>query len=222
MPLRLPPYQPIPAVGSDTELMEVPAAKLHPTQWCIGLAEVWSREVDFAKQTRQQHLDYLRGKPVPLVRSADGAMWMLDRHHRLRGLLGVDPGATTWGYVVQDLPMHGQQAVLAFLERQGWLYLYDGRGTGPQSSADLPRTLLELEDDPYRSLVWKLKKEGLIKPQALIPYHEFRWGAWLRSRPLPPFSSRNLEPALPPARRLVCSQAASTMAGWKGDKKACR
>ena len=96
MPLRLPPYQPIPAVGSDTELMEVPAAKLHPTQWCIGLAEVWSREVDFAKQTRQQHLDYLRGKPVPLVRSADGAMWMLDRHHRLRGLLGVDPGATTW------------------------------------------------------------------------------------------------------------------------------
>jgi hypothetical protein len=65
---------------------------------------------------------------------------------------------------------------------------------------ELPRTLLDLEDDPYRSLVWKLKKEGFIKPQPQIPYHEFRWGAWLRRRPLPPFSSRQLQPALAPAR----------------------
>ena len=46
---------------------------------------------------------------------------------------------------------------------------------------------MDLDDDPYRSLIWKLKKEGLITPQPQIPYHEFRWGAWLRRRPLPPF-----------------------------------
>ena len=101
--LRLPAYQPIPGVDSDTELIEVPAAALHPTQWCIGLAEIWSREKDFAEETRQERLDYLRGKPVPLIRSASGALWMLDRHHRLRGLLGIDPHATTWGYVIREL-----------------------------------------------------------------------------------------------------------------------
>ncbi|QNI97950.1 ParB-like protein [Synechococcus sp. RS9902] len=222
MPLRLPAYQPIPAPDRGTDLIEVSAAKLQPTQWCVGLAEIWSREKDFAQDTRQQRLDYLRGKPVPLIRSADGAMWMLDRHHRLRGLIGIDPVATTWGYVVEELPTADRNAVLAHLHNQGWLYLYDGRGNGPLPAEQLPTSLLGLDDDPYRSLVWKLKQEGWIKPQPLIPYHEFRWGAWLRSRPLPPFSSRRLEPALAAARQLVCSAAAQDMPGWKGDKKACR
>ena len=195
---------------------------MHPTQWCVGLAEIWSREQDFSAETRQERLDYLRAKPVPLVRSASGAMWMLDRHHRLRGLLGVDPDATTWGYVIQELVTADRRSVLDFLQRKGWLYLHDGRGIGPQPTLELPQSLLELEDDPYRSLVWKLKKEGAIKPQPQIPYHEFRWGEWLRRRPLPPFSSRQLDPALAPARRLVCSPAARSMAGWKGDKRSCR
>ena len=114
MPLRLPPYEPIPAADSNTELIEVPAAGLHPTQWCVGLAEIWSREQDFSAETRQERLDYLRAKPVPLVRSASGAMWMLDRHHRLRGLLGVDPDATTWGYVIQELVTADRRSVLIF------------------------------------------------------------------------------------------------------------
>ena len=164
MPLRLPAYQPIPASEGEAELIEVSVAELQPTQWCIGLAEIWSRERDFAQDTRQRRLDYLRGKPVPLVLSADGAMWMLDRHHRLRGLMGIDPGATTWAYVVQELPTADRSTVLAHLQSQGWLYLYDGRGNGPHPAEQLPTTLLGLEDDPYRSLVWKLKQEGWIKP----------------------------------------------------------
>ncbi|MFM7266562.1 MAG: ParB-like protein, partial [Cyanobium sp.] len=90
------------------------------------------------------------------------------------------------------------------------------RGLGPLHPTALPARLLDLQDDPYRSLVWKLKKEGCIEPAPLIPFHEFRWGAWLRRRPLPPFSSARLEPALPVARALVRSRAASHLAGWKG------
>ena len=224
MPLRLPAYTAIPEPEKSSELLEVSVRTLRPTQWCVGMAEVWARQSDFASETRSERLEYLRGKPVPLVRSSSGELWMVDRHHRLRALLEIDPHVATPGYLIadQDQVGNGLDAVLAFLQRQGWLYLYDGRGCGPREAADLPSTLLDLEDDPYRSLVWKLKKEGLIKPQAQIPYHEFRWGAWLRSRPLPPFSSRRLEPALTPARRLVCSQAASRMAGWMGNKRSCR
>ena len=28
--------------------------------------------------------------------------------------------------------------------------------------------------------MWKLKREKRIAAQPLIPFHEFRWGAWLR------------------------------------------
>jgi hypothetical protein len=141
---------------------------------------------------------------------------MVDRHHRLRGLIELDPAATAFGYLVLDRPHDGREAVLAELRARGWLYLYDGRGHGPLAPGALPQRLADLQDDPYRSLVWKLKKEGMIEPAPLIPFHEFRWGAWLRTRPLPPFSSGNLAPALAAARSLVRSRAASHLAGWRG------
>ena len=215
-------YQPIPEVSRSTELFEVSVAALHPTQWCVGLAEVWSRQQDFARETREARLSELKRKPVPLVRNAGGHLWMVDRHHRLRALLELDRQSTTWGYVIAELDVDDHAAVLEVLDQRGWLYLFDGRGNGPRPPLELPQSLLDLDDDPYRSLVWKLKQEGLIKPQRQIPYHEFRWGIWLRRRPLPPFSSRHLTPALIPARRLVCSQAASGLPGWRGDGRKCR
>lgn len=216
MSLRLPPYQPLPAPRPDQDLLRVAVADLHPTQLCVGLAEVRSRQHDFAEDSTSQRQRYLRGKPVPLVRSADGGLWMVDRHHRLRALVEMEPGAEAFGYVVLALDSSEPRAVLEELQRRGWLYLYDGRGLGPLPPTALPSRLLDLQDDPYRSLVWKLKKEGCIEPAPLIPFHEFRWGAWLRRRPLPPFSSARLEPALPVARALVRSRAASHLAGWKG------
>ena len=112
-------YQPIPEAGRQSELIEIPIASLQPTQWCIGLAEVWARQEDFAGETRQQRQEYLKGKPVPLVRSAAGEVWMVDRHHRLRALLGLDSHSTAWGYVIAELPTSDRSDVLRFLEQQG-------------------------------------------------------------------------------------------------------
>ena len=216
MSLRLPPYQPLPAPSGAKDLLEVAVAELHPTQMCVGLAEVRSRQVDFSQESSDERRRYLGGKPVPLVRSREGRLWMVDRHHRLRALVELDPQARAFGYVVLEAAGTSRAEVLEELGQRGWLYLYDGRGQGPLAPTDLPEHLQGLQDDPYRSLVWKLKKEGLIEAAPLIPFHEFRWGAWLRTRALPPFSSSQLEPALPAARALVCSAAAAQLAGWKG------
>lgn len=218
MALRLPPFQPLPPPPppEGQPLLEVPIAQLQPTQLCVGLAEVRSRQADFRIENNRERRDYLGSKPVPLVRSADGALWMVDRHHRLRALMELMPQATAFGYIALQLDSDDRSTVLAELQRRGWLYLYDGRGLGPLHPQVLPATLLGLQDDPYRSLVWKLKREGVVQPAPLIPFHEFRWGAWLRRRPLPPFSSARLEPALPSARALARSTAASHLAGWTG------
>lgn len=218
MSLRLPPYQSLPPPHSQDSLLEVGVAALQPTQMCVGLAEVRSRQVDFSQESSRERRQYLGGKPVPLVRNAAGELWMVDRHHRLRALVEMDPQAVAFGYVVLEVASEHRDVVLEALRQRGWLYLYDGRGQGPLEPQALPSRLVGLQDDPYRSLVWKLKKEGLIEPAPLIPFHEFRWGAWLRSRSLPPFSSSRLDPALPAARTLVRSQAASYLAGWKGTK----
>jgi hypothetical protein len=218
MALRLPPFQPLPApTGDDVDLLEVPLQALQPTQLCVGMAEIRSRQLDFAADDAKQRRRYLKRKPTPLVRSASGELWMVDRHHRLRAWLELDPNATAFGYVVLQLEVSERHAVLEQLHQRGWLYLYDGRGLGPLHPTALPSSLSGTQDDPYRSLVWKLKREGLVAAAPLIPFHEFRWGAWLRSRNLPPFSSERLDPALPAARALVRSQAASHLAGWIAD-----
>jgi len=148
---------------------------------CVGLAEVRSRQRDFSAEPLEERLRYLASKPVPLVMNVEGELWMVDRHHRLRALVELDPEATAFGYVVARLAEASPRDVLQHLRLRGWLYLYDGRGLGP-----------------------------------LIPFHEFRWGAWLRKRPLPPFTSDRLDPALPAARALVASPAAAKLAGWLG------
>ena len=73
---------------------------------------------------------------------------MVDRHHRLQGLLAVDPKATGWGYIALDLPFSSRSAVLQALQQRGWLYLYDGRGLGPLTPDDLPNSLLECRTIP--------------------------------------------------------------------------
>ncbi len=219
MTLRLPPYEPLPPPDPARDLIEVRVADLRPTQMCVGLAEVRSRQRDFASETPTERQTYLASKPVPLVEGSGGKYWMVDRHHRLRGLVELDPEATAFGYVVLELAGATRLEVLEAMHRRGWLYLYDGRGLGPLPASALPPRLPDLLDDPYRSLVWKLKREKRIAAQPLIPFHEFRWGAWLRRRPLPPFSSDRLEPALATARALVASPAASHLAGWTGPQK---
>ena len=216
MALRLPPFQPLPPPPSDSQLLEIALSALRPTQMCVGMAEIRSRQIDFAKDSAQERRRYLRQKPTPLVRSQAGDLWMVVRHHRLRGLMEEDPGATAFGYVALDLPFRDPQQVLEDLHQRGWLYLFDGRGLGPFPPSALPQKLTDTQDDPYRSLVWKLKRERVITAAPLIPFHEFRWGAWLRSRTLPPFSSERLEPALPSARALARSRGASHLAGWLG------
>ena len=131
MTLQLPAYEPLPAAPeASSALIEVAIAELHPTQMCVGMAEIQHRIADFKAEDPKERRRYLKSRPIPLVRSSAGELWMVDRHHRLRGLLAVDPKATGWGYIALDLPFSSRSAVLQALQQRGWLYLYDGRGLG--------------------------------------------------------------------------------------------
>ncbi|APD47326.1 chromosome partitioning protein ParB [Synechococcus sp. CS-602] len=191
------------------ELFELPLRRLQPTQFCLGLAEVRARANDFRLESIESRRRYLKSRPVPVAVSSAGEHWMIDRHHRLRALLDVDPSGTVFCAVVLELKGASRLHCLEELNRRGWLYLQDGQGNGPYAPEQLPQSLEAMQDDPYRSLVWKLKQEGLIKAQPAVPFLEFHWGAWLRRQALPPFSSSELDPALVQARLLVRSRAGS-------------
>ena len=110
-------------------------------------------------------------------------------------------------------PTADRSAVLTYLYNQGWLYLYDGRGIGPRPAEQLPTSLLGLEDDPYRSLVWKLKQEGWIKPQPADPVSRISLGR------LAAQSAR-----CPPSAPIVSTQRSQPRASWSARRlhKTCR
>jgi len=199
-------FRHIPKHESSEKLIKLNVKDLKPTQMCIGLAQVENRKIDFKNQAKERIVKHLINKPVPVVTNGKNEYWMLDRHHRLRALLEVEHSAEAYGYVVKKIDNAETSEILSFLNDQGWLYLYDNKGLGPYSPKELPINLLEMKDDPYRSLAWRLKQEGIFQPKPDIPYYEFRWSLWLRTRNFPPFNSRNLEPALIAARKLVSSQ----------------
>ena len=123
MPLQLPDFTPLPAPPRTSALPEVPVARLRPTRMCVGLAEVRHRIQDFKDEPLKERRACLKRKPVPLVRNGAGHLWMVDRHHRLRALLQVDPEATAFDYVVLEMPTTDNRLTLQALQQRGWLYL---------------------------------------------------------------------------------------------------
>ena len=82
--VHLPHYDRIPDHGDDHSLIEVRVSDLQPTQMCVGLAEVRSRQMDFRQENSKERLEYLRGKPVPMVRNSLGQLWMVAGRWRKR------------------------------------------------------------------------------------------------------------------------------------------
>ena len=55
--MQLARFDRIPDHHDDCSLIEIRVSDLQPTQMCVGLAEVRSRQKDFAQESRKERLD---------------------------------------------------------------------------------------------------------------------------------------------------------------------
>ena len=137
------------------------------------------------------------------------------------------PGASAWGYVIAG-PAHSPSetgGAVDFCSKPGMACTSTTAGA---RGHELPRSCRHQSDGSRRRSLSQLGVEAqarrdAIKPQPQIPYHEFRWGAWLRQASP---ASVQLEGVLnQPWRRQHASWCAplrpqSDLAGWRGDKNA--
>ncbi|WP_420223905.1 ParB/Srx family N-terminal domain-containing protein [Pigmentiphaga litoralis] len=77
-------------------------------------------------------------------------------------------------------------------ERRVWLRNAQGQMIAPEA---LPQTfrLVDLRDDPYRSLVFFTRDIGYVRPQGGTPHVEMAWAYWLRKRRDPDLSAYRLD-----------------------------
>ena len=150
---------------------------------------------------------------IPVVLGPDKRHYVVDHHHLARALHdeGVKDILVT---VIADLTMVDRDAFWGVMDNNRWVYPYDAKGER-RHFTDIPKTVDQLKDDPFRSLAGELRRVGGFAKDT-TPFSEFLWADFLRRR-IPRKSvddnfGRRIEKALAFAK----SKDAVYLPGWCG------
>ncbi len=192
---------------------------LRPLQGAIGMVQVRDKAAKIAKHPNKERKD-LEKDPIKVVRGPDNQLFITDHHHGARawlmsgetnGICSIEKGPDT-----TDPNLFWTQ-----LNTMHKVRLADRNGD-PIAPGALPKSLMTLPDDPYRTLAWLVREKngfcrGLMEQKE---FAEFIWADWLRKQPDLPASKVASIPrdALPAALKLVESPAAAQLPGYRGNK----
>jgi hypothetical protein len=195
-------------------LEPIPILSLRPTQMTVGMREVKEKRQRWRehKSTKKQ-AELLGRHLIPVVHGPDKRYYVVDHHHLARALHdeGVKNVLVT---IIADLTMVDSDAFWAVLDDHKWVYPYDAKGER-RHYREIPKTVVDLKDDPFRSLAGELRRVGGFAKDT-TPFSEFLWADFLR-RKLPRKSVEgDFEKALERALALAKGKEAVYLPGWCG------
>lgn len=166
-----------------SEIVRVNTLELSPTQPCIGRFEVLLKEDRFKLMSDRDVDGYLReksekGKPVLIVKRLP-RYYVIDGHHTLSAILAANEPRDLEIEQVADFSDLDDGDFWKKMSKKGWaLKRNRGEDVDPRT---FPDSLSELEDDPFRTLAWLIRKMGGFN-DLKRPYIEFEVADYLRDR----------------------------------------
>jgi len=207
-------------------------AELHPTQAAVGMAEVQIRAQKLSRQmqgrSEKEFLAHLRkhDRIEPVVIGPTGALYITDHHHLARALYELGQ-ATTYCEVLDNLSSSDLDVFWKHLQDKNEVYLKD-RGDIITPS-QLPTSVKDLRDDPFRSLAGAVREAcGIRKEESRSSasnYLEFQWADYLRENwsktniPVDRINA-NFDAATHAALQLATQKEAIALPGYTG-KASC-
>ena len=198
----------------EPKVHPIPILSLRPTQMTVGMREVKEKRQRFREHKSKKKQEDLIGRHmIPVVVGPDERYYVVDHHHLARALHdeGVQDILVT---VIGDLTMVGKDAFWGVMDNKRWVYPYDAKGER-RHFKDLPKSVADLKDDPYRSLAGELRRAGGFAKDT-TPFSEFLWADFLRRRLKPKLLEENFPQALVRALKLAKSSEADFLPGWCG------
>ena len=194
-------------------LHTVSISDLRPTQMTVGMREVEEKRKAWRGLDIKKSAGFLGRHMIPVVRGPKDRLYVVDHHHLARALHdeGVEEVLTS---TLADLRTLDKDEFWRFLDNRGWMHPFDADGVR-QSRSELPKTVADLKDDPYRSLAGELRFAGGYAKDA-TPFSEFLWADALRRRVDAKTAKNDPETALEEALAFAKSAAASYLPGWCG------
>ncbi len=168
-------------------------SRLSPTQNAVGMDEVDIKTKKIAGKKEESLKEYLYLRPIPVIIGLD-SFFLIDRHHMSRSLWEAAGKKNKAG-----LTRKNARAVIKVVENwqfitspkrfwktmddNNWVYPYDASGGGPLNVGKLKKHIKDLDNDPYRSLAWYVRKRfGFFKDPANPIFAEFKWADFFRTR----------------------------------------
>jgi hypothetical protein len=191
----------------------IPILSLRPTQMTVGMREVKEKRKRFREQKKQKQAETLGKHMIPVVKGPDKRYYVVDHHHLARALHeeGITDILVT---VIGDLSMVEKDAFWGVMDNKRWVYPYDTKGER-RHFKDIPKSITELKDDPFRSLAGELRRSGGFAKDT-TPFSEFLWADFLRRRISTKTVDENFAKAMEKSLALAKSQDATYLPGWCG------
>jgi hypothetical protein len=194
-------------------LTPVPIAELRPTQITVGMREVKAKRQRWRAQAEEHGGEFLGKHMIPVLLGPKKRHYVIDHHHLARALHdeGVENILVT---VVANLSKLDQDAFWFVLDNHSWMHPFDSKGRR-HGYEDIPKSVADLVDDPFRSLAGELRRAGGYAKDT-TPFSEFLWADFLRRKMKRKSIEDDFDHALETALELSKSGEANYLPGWCG------
>jgi len=197
----------------ERQLERVLVKDLRPTQMTIGFKEVQRKRESWAKLNKKKRRAAMEEFFFPAVIGPRNAYFVLDRHHAAVALIKEGAEDVQVG-VVKDLSSLEEMEFWIYLDHLSWVHPYDQKGKR-RSLKDMPSSLSDLRDDPYRSLAGDVRDLGGFA-KADAPFLEFLWTNYFRANVGADLVKSHYAKAVKRALQLAHSSEARYLPGWAG------
>ena len=198
---------------SDPVLHSTPVLDLRPTQMTLGMREVVLKRKLWQEHNPKDLEKFLGAHMVPVIVGPGQERYLIDHHHLARAL-HEEGLKSVFVTIVADLHKLDGVSFWRMMDSHGWTHPFDNKGRR-RDHTDLPKTVMEMEDDPYRALAGELRNHGGFAKDSL-PFSEFVWADFLRLHIKPKAVKQDFDAALDAALELSKSEEANYLPGWCG------
>ncbi len=186
---------------------------LRPTQITVGMREVAAKRRAWKNTCDETGAEFLGKHMIPVIIGPKGRRYVIDHHHLSLALL-QEGQKTVLVTVVKNLKHLPPDSFWFVMDNHSWMHPYDDKGKR-HSHHDLPKSVEDLVDDPFRSLAGELRHLGGFAKDT-TPFSEFLWADFLRRRMTRREVDADFDGALEEALKLAKSAQADYLPGWCG------
>ncbi len=139
-----------PACRDVGQVCKMALSDLRPTQFAVGLREVERKQKRIGGLNARDLETYLMSDPVDVILGPGGTVYVVDGHHFALAAQRAYLSEVVVN-VVRNYTHLDDNGFWDKMAKKDWLYIYR-LDEGPFSYTELPRTFVEMVDDPFRSL----------------------------------------------------------------------